>query len=201
MNNFDTDTNRKAYNQMAGQYLQNRDQLRSHRYVNKFEVMLPRQADVLDLGCGAGVPVDDYLMKRGHLVTGLDISETQINTARQKCPKGAFLVRDLMDLKEGEFEMDGVVSLYTIFHLPRKKHLWFLKTVASFLRPGGKLLISMGDKDFEQEHMLYGQKVWSSHYDSRKNLKIVEEAGFKILFDEIDESGREKHQFILAVKI
>lgn len=186
---------------MAGQYLKNRSELRSHRYVNKFEVLLPKQADVLDLGCGPGVPVDDYLIKKGHLVTGLDISETQINTAKQKCPKGAFFVRDLMSLEEGEFQVDAVISLYTIFHIPRKKHQWFLKTIYSFLKPGGKLLVSMGDKDFEQEHMLHGQKVWSSHYDSKKNLKIIEEAGFEILFDEMDESGEERHLFVLAEKV
>lgn len=201
MDNFDTEVNKRAYNQMANLYLKDRDQLRSHRYVNKFEVLLPRQADVLDLGCGAGVPVDDYLIKKGHLVTGLDISETQINMAKQKCPKGAFFVRDLLTLEQAEFKVDGVISLYTIFHLPRNRHLWFLKTMASFLDVGGKLLISMGDHDFEAEHQLFGQKVWSSHYGIKKNLQLIEEAGFEIIFEEVDHSGKEKHQFILAEKI
>lgn len=201
MDNFDPQINRKAYNQMASVYLQNRGELRSYRYVNKFEIFLPRQAEVLDLGCGAGIPVDDYLIKKGHLVTGLDISETQISIAKQKCPTGAFFVRDLLDLQPGEFQVDGIISLYTIFHLPRKKHLWFLETIGSFLKSGGKLLISMGDEEFEQEHLLHGQKVWSSHYGRKKNLELVKQTGFEVIFDEVDQSGKEKHQFILAEKL
>ncbi|MFZ5437995.1 MAG: class I SAM-dependent methyltransferase [Patescibacteria group bacterium] len=192
--------NKQAYNQMAGAYLQDRSRLRSHRYVTRFEEILPRQASILDLGCGAGVPVDDYLIKKGHLVTGLDISETQINMAKQRCKGGAFFVKDIMELKENEYQVDAVVSLYTIFHLPRKMHLDFLEKIASFLPVGGKLLISMGEDNFEAEHDLYGQKVWSSHYDARTNLEMVKNAGFEILLSEIDQSGQEKHLFILAEK-
>jgi len=201
MDNFDSQQNRKAYNQMAGAYLQDRSRLRSHRFVVKFEETLPRQADILDLGCGAGVPVDDYLIKKGHLVTGLDISETQINMAKQRCKGGAFYVRDLLTLTESEFQVDAVVSLYTIFHLPRKTHLSFLKKINSFLPVGGKLLISMGEDDFEAEHQLYGQTVWSSHYDAKTNQDLVKQAGFEILMSEIDHSGQEKHLFVLAEKV
>jgi len=201
MDNFDTNQNKLAYNQMAGAYLQDRSRLRSHRYVTKFEEILHRQADILDLGCGAGMPVDDYLLKKGHLVTGLDISETQINMAKQRCKNGAFFVKDISDLKEAEYQVDAVISLYTIFHLPKKTHLDFLKKIASFLPVGGKLLISMGEDNFEAEHDLYGQKVWSSHYDARTNLEMVKNAGFEILLKEIDQSGQEKHLFVLAEKI
>jgi len=192
--------NKKAYNQMGIDYLRNRQELGSKKYVRKFFALLEPQSSILDLGCGAGEPVDDFLIKKGHLVTGIDISETQINLARQKCPRGAFLVKDISELKEGEFSVDAIISLYTIFHVPREQHGKLLKVIASFLPTGGKLLITMGDKDFEQDHDLHGQIVWSSHYSTKKNRQLVEEAGFDVLLDEVSEAGREKHQFILAEK-
>jgi hypothetical protein len=43
--------------------------------------------------------------------------------------------------------------------------------------------------------------MYWSHYGPEKNRKIIEEAGFEIIFDKIDTSGGEKHQIILARKI
>lgn len=40
-----------------------------------------------------------------------------------------------------------------------------------------------------------------SHCDSQKNREIVEKAGFEVVLDEIDTSGEEKHQVIIARKI
>ena len=48
---------------------------------------LPPRAAVLDLGCGCGVPVARSLASAGHLVTGVDVSDVQIERARM-------LVRD-----------------------------------------------------------------------------------------------------------
>lgn len=185
---------------MASQYLKERYLLRSDSYVHKFEELLPSQSFVLDLGCGAGAPVDDYLIKKGHLVTGIDISETQISLAKKYCPRGAFFVKDIMELTFGEYQVDGVISLYTFFHIPRERHGEMLKKVASFLPKGGKFLVSMGDDDFEGEHMLHGQKVWSSHFGPKRNRELVAQAGFDILLDVIDESGREIHQILLLEK-
>ena len=38
---------------------------------------------ILDLGCGAGVPVDDILIKAGHEVIGIDNAVKQIELARK----------------------------------------------------------------------------------------------------------------------
>lgn len=191
---------KQAYNQVAYQYLADRQQLRSNKYLTKFLQLLKSQSHVLDLGCGAGIPIDDVLLKKGHLVTGLDIAEQQIKLAKKSCPQGEFIVKNIADLEFSEYQADAVVSFYTIFHLPRNQHLQFLQKINSFLPPGGLMLITMGDHDFEGWHDFYGVKIWSSHYGSGKNKVLVEQAGFEILLDEIDKSGREKHQIILGRK-
>lgn len=186
---------------MAKQYADSRHFLRSDQFVSKFEQLLPRQANILDLGCGNGLPVAAYLLKKGHLVTGIDISPTQIKIAQKNCPRGEFLVADIDELADGEYSVDGVVCLYALFHLPRAKHLRILKTINTFLPIGGHLLLTMGDKDFEGIHSMFGAKMWSSHYGPNINSKLVMDAGFKIELDEINTSGQEKHQFVLAKKI
>lgn len=189
------------YDKIAQVYLENRARLKSGKYVQKLLKMLPKRAMVLDLGCGAGVPVDDMLIKAGHQVIGVDISEEQVKLARKNCPNGEYGEGNIMDLKPNDYRVDAVVSFYTWFHLPKNKQQERLGVVASFLPKGGKLLITMGDHPFEGEHALYGARVWVSQYGTAKNRQMVEKVGFEILLDELDNSGGERHQIILAQKL
>lgn len=192
---------REGYDKIAQAYLQNRDNLKTSKYVTQLLKLLPKKSLVIDLGCGAGVPVDDILLKSGHGVIGIDISSEQIKLARKNCRGGEFIVGDIIELKEGEYSAQAVISFYTLFHVPRETQLQVLKVISSFLDSGGKFLITMGDREFEGNHILYGQPMWSSQYGTTKNHMMIESAGFRILMDEIDTSGGERHQVILAEKI
>jgi cyclopropane fatty-acyl-phospholipid synthase-like methyltransferase len=195
-----TDLLRQSYDQIAKEYLANRARLRSAKYVNQLLKYLPKRSTILDVGCGAGVPVDDILLKAGHHVVGIDISPEQIKLARRNCPGGEYSVRDMQMLTPGEYEVQAIVSFYALFHVPRAMHGQLLKTMASYVPMGGLLLATMGDREFEGEHVLHGARLWSSQYGTAKNSKLVEAAGFTILLNEIDASGGERHQVILAQK-
>jgi len=191
---------KNGYNQIAKSYLDNRDQLKSAKYIQLFLKHLPKKSMILDLGCGAGVPVDDMLQKAGHDILGLDISEVQIDLARLNCKYGSYECRDLKSLSEGEFSVAGIVCLYTLFHISRMLHGQMLTKMASFLPKNGLLLITMGDREYEGNHSMYGVKMWSSQFGPKKNSKMILESDFEILLDEIDLSGGERHQYILARK-
>jgi cyclopropane fatty-acyl-phospholipid synthase-like methyltransferase len=192
---------RDGYDKVAATYLANRDRLKTGKYVQQLLKYLPKKSTILDLGCGAGVPVDDILMKAGHELVGIDVSSQQIKLARKNCIGGQYLVGDLVDLRENEYQVQAVVSFYTLFHISREQHPKILKIVASFLPPHGLLLITMGDREFEGQHLLHGVQMWSSQHGTVKNRKMIESSGFKILLDEIDISGGERHQIIMAEKI
>jgi len=55
---------------------------------------LPVSGAVLDLGCGCGVPVARFLADAGYHVTGVDISDVQIERARRLVPAGTFVRAD-----------------------------------------------------------------------------------------------------------
>jgi trans-aconitate methyltransferase len=54
---------------------------------------LPSGADLLDLGCGAGLPTTARLAQR-FTVTGVDISPRQIERARINVPDATFINAD-----------------------------------------------------------------------------------------------------------
>lgn len=193
-------TIQRVYDQTVKRYNQSRAELRTQRFVTRYMQYLPKQAHVLDLGCGAGVPVDDVLIKRGFLVTGLDFSAQQLALARRNCPRADYQQLDLAELTDHQFSVDGIICLYTIFHLPRLQHAQWLKTIGTYLPKNAPLLISMGDQPFEGWHEFHGEEIWSSHFGPTENRAMLQAAGFSIELDEIDRSGRENHHILIALK-
>jgi cyclopropane fatty-acyl-phospholipid synthase-like methyltransferase len=198
---IDNDLVRQGYNKVADNYFKGRDQFKSKQYLDKLNTHLSPGSTILDIGCGAGVPVDKYLIELGHTVIGIDISERQIELAKQNLPQGNFTVQDMTKLESGEYQMDAVVSFYAIFHTDRENHLDILKKIYGFIKPGGYMLITMGASDWEgKEADFFGGEMYWSHYGAKKNRELVEKIGFDVLLDEIDGSGGEKHQVLLAKK-
>ncbi len=192
---------KNGYNQIAEAYLQERGQFKNHTYLHQFTKVVPKGSTVLDIGCGAGVPIDEFLTKQGYLVWGIDLSEKQIELARKLVPRAAFEVKDMTQLKFGEYAVDAVVSFYAIFHIPREQHLEMLKKIRSFLQPGGWLLITMGSEEWVGTENFHGTDMKWSNYDAEKNKKLVAEAGFELSIAEIDHAGGEKHLVVLAQAI
>ncbi|MBA3350043.1 MAG: class I SAM-dependent methyltransferase [Actinobacteria bacterium] len=192
---------RNGYNLAAGRYAAARDLFENEPHLDRFAKLLPPSASVLDVGCGSGDPVDRYLVNRGYEVTGFDIAPGQIKLARVQVPEGSFEVRNMLELKTGEFNMDGVVSLYAVFHTQRAHHRELLRRFGSFVRPGGALLLTMGAEEWEgTDPDFHGVEMYWSHFDADTNRKLVEAAGFDIEYAEIDETNGEAHQVILAVR-
>jgi SAM-dependent methyltransferase len=192
-----TDLVRRGYEEVADDYAAQRDTTPNFPYLVRFVEALPPSAKVLDLGCGAG-SVSELLSARGLDVTGIDISERQIELARRRVPKATFLVADMQGLQDGHFSIEGIVSFYAIFHVRREAHSQLFRVLRSFLRPGGMLLVTMGEAAWEGIEDYLGAPMFWSHFGREENRAIIEAAGFEVILDEIDPSADERHQIVLA---
>jgi cyclopropane fatty-acyl-phospholipid synthase-like methyltransferase len=193
---------RRGYDAAAERYCASRSQDENQQHLELFVKQMPPPARVLDVGCGCGVPIDRSLVERGYEVIGIDLSPKQIALAKRFVPGARFEVRDMLDLALREYEVDGVVSFYAIFHTPREHHGRLLRTLTSFLRPGGVLLVTMGARAAEGiEPDFHGVPMFWSHYESETNHDLVEAAGLQIKVDEIVETADgECHQILFAGK-
>ncbi len=66
-------------------------------WVEELRDRLSPGSRVLDLGCGAGVPAASALVAAGFEVTGIDISDVQIERARGLVPEAAFVCADMVE--------------------------------------------------------------------------------------------------------
>ena len=99
---------------------------------------------VLDLGCGAGVPVARDLAAAGHTVVGVDGSPQQIARARRNVPGATFLQADMSKVAFAPGSFDAVGAFYSITHVPPVQQGALIASIADWLRPGGMLIASFG---------------------------------------------------------
>jgi len=111
-----------------------------------------------------------------------------------------------MDMKRLEFQkesFEGVISLYSIFHVPRRYHLGILKQLRRVLKSGGLLAIHMGWGDWvgiEENWLGGGAPMYWSHYGRGRNLDLVQKAKFDIIMSRASKQKDGTHLFVLARK-
>ena len=162
---------------------------------------LPSESRVLDLGCGCGVPVSRDLSARGHLVTGVDVSDVQIHRARGLVPAATFIRADATRLRLPPQSYDAVVALYSIIHIPLTAQPALLRAIAGWLVPDGVLVLSAGWRAWTgtQGDWLGGDAVmWWSHADAPTYRRWLTHAGFEVIREEFVPEGDSGHSLFWA---
>ncbi len=173
-----------GYDAMAERYLAWSDlrpsKARLHYLALSLE-LIASGSRVLELGCGAGIPMTAALA-RDRDVTGVDISATQLAIARRHVPGATFIQADMTSLSFEPGSFDAVVAFYALTHVPRDERLPLLERIRSWLRPGGVFLASMGADDVpgEVEGDWLGVDMYFSHFGAKANRRLVERAGLVI---------------------
>lgn len=162
---------------------------------------------VLDVGCGAGVPIAKSLAER-HRVTGVDVSPEMVRLARRHVPSGDFRCADVMSVCFEPSSFDAVVALYSIFHIPREAQPALFRRFHRWLKPGGHLLCTLSHQSEAgyTEDDFHGVTMYWSNYGLGKYLGTLAHSGFVVLetsstacgCDEADQRTVEDHPLVLA---
>ena len=196
---------RSGYDRVAAAYL---DKRRLHspgtELLKRLIDQLPENAQVLDAGCGAGVPVTSYLAERCQ-VTGVDFSVAQLRLAKELVTSAKFVCQDLSDLGFAESTFDAICSYYAIIHIPRSLHTDIVAEFYKLLVPGGLALLCLGAEELKEEFEgdYFGTEMYWSHYDEATNRRMLRNVGFDELWSEIVPDvafGEGNHLFVLARK-
>ena len=191
----------QGYNKIAEDYYNHRDLNKFNNDLEEFASLLPKNAHVLDVGCGAGIPTTKFLINRGIKVTGIDLSDKMLSLARVNVPSAEFIKMDTNQLKFEENTYNGIVSVYTLFPVPRNNHIQIFKKFFEILKPGGILLINTGISESEGKSYFFGVPMFWSNYNPKTTLELVKKAGFSIIFEGVLERGGEYQYWIFGKKI
>ena len=154
------------------------------RFLDELAGRLPAGARVLDLGCGNGAKIARVADRFD--VTAVDISEQQLRLARVAVPEASFVQADFTELDLPTEELDAVTALYSIVHVPREEQPALFARILGWLKPGGLFLASLshvGGEDRVDEWL--GVDMFFSGFDADTNRRLLREAGFELLADEL----------------
>ncbi|GGZ85880.1 class I SAM-dependent methyltransferase [Streptomyces echinoruber] len=146
---------------------------------------------VAELGCGPGW-VTAHLRDLGLDVFGVDLSPVMIELARKAYPDLRFEVgsMDALDLADGTLR--GIVSWYSVIHIPPRDVPAYLTEFRRMLAPGGHLLLAF----FESEGgpvAAFDHKVLTAYrWPVDELAKPAGEAGFTEVGRMLREPGEEE---------
>jgi SAM-dependent methyltransferase len=190
-----------GYDRIAETYLlrHGRSEVREH-WLGELLVLLPARARVLDLGCGAGIPVARKLVGCGFDVIGVDGSGRQLELARGNVPEAELVHADMTSIDFDRASFNAVIAFYSITHVPREEHGMLLRRIAGWLKPGGVFMASLGSGQCEEwSGKWLGAEMYFSHYDSDANKRLVCDAGLTIERAEVVNQDNEDAQFLWII--
>ncbi len=191
---------KKGYSKIALKYHKQRGKYPNKKLISMFIRYIQENSKILDLGCGAGVPIVKFLANNGYKVTGVDFADGMLNLARKNVPQAKFIKMDMTKLRFKPDSFDGAVSFYAIIHVPREKHSKIYKSLHRIIKSKGIMLVNASGSDnwegYAEDYL--GVKMFWSHYNPKKTSGIIKNSGFKILWNKVLKLGGEKQYFVLA---
>jgi ubiquinone/menaquinone biosynthesis C-methylase UbiE len=164
--------------------------------------VLPPGSEVLDLGCGCGVP-DARLLSERFRVTGVDLSDVQIGRAKRLVPGARFIRADMTEVRFRPATFGGIVCLYALIHVPLDEQRPLLSRMYRWLRPGGIVLLTTGEVEFtgvEENWIGSNAAMYWSHADATTYERWLSDVGFELLRRTHVPEGRSGHALFLARK-
>jgi 2-polyprenyl-3-methyl-5-hydroxy-6-metoxy-1,4-benzoquinol methylase len=152
------------------------------RLVSKY---IPEGSRILDIGCGNGSLCAQ--LSGQYQVSGLDLSESGIEAARQLCPAGRFEVATVYDDLADRFgcTFEAAISLEVVEHL-YDPHA-YLRRIHDAVAPGGALIVSTPYHGYLKNLVMAVSGKLDDHFHALRegaHIKFWSRATLSRLFDD-----------------
>lgn len=177
----------KAYNKMGKWFAENRYAgLGEKIYLDDLLKQVPPNASILDLGCGSGKPILEYLISQNVNVLGIDASKQMLELARLNFPDTQFMLKDMRKLDLDE-QFDAIIAWHSLFHLPVADQPGMFSIFRRHLKPNGILLFTSGTDRGEVWGMNGGENLFHASLDTEEYRSLLEFNDFEVLSHKIND--------------
>ncbi|MES2807742.1 MAG: class I SAM-dependent methyltransferase [Bacteroidota bacterium] len=172
----------KVYNKIGQWFDENRPKglIMEKPYLDDMISTLPADASVLDLGCGTGKPMLQYLIHKNFKVTGVDASTKMLAMANANFPDVSFFLQDMRELNLNQ-KFDAIIAWHSFFHLPADDQPAMFERFAKHLNPKGILLFTSGTERGEAWGKNGGEQLFHASLDTTEYEALLKQNGFTIL--------------------
>ena len=182
--------------------------------------LLEPGSNVLDIGCGTGIPVAQMLSDAGMHVTGTDVAPNMVKIAQDQT-RGTFEVADMVDYKpSGHFA--AIFIIYSQLGLLYKDFHTAVSRLSKTLLPNGLLIIGQSPADekvapddpawdesrsYVEGYNLpfWGQPFPTLMFKRQSQLQFLRSMGMEIVYDTLNvfqpnnpNCAPEHQQYVIA---
>ncbi len=175
-----------GYDALAEEFVASRSETIGVDLLSEWALSLPPGAEVLDLGCGHGVPVTRLLLAQDYAVFAVDASPRLVAAFRKRFPECAIECAPAEQSRWFDRRFDAIVAWGLLFLLPPATQLAILRRVGEALRPSGEFLFTAPAQSCAWNDALTGRR--SISLGSAAYRTALEASGLR-LDREADDAG------------
>ena len=166
-------------------------------WIARLLALLPRAADVLDIGCGSGAPVAAAIAAAGHRVTGLDASPTLLALARARIPDAEWIEADMRAMELAR-RFDALVAWDSFFHLDHDAQRAMFPRFGAHAAPGAALVFTSGPAHGVAIGAYAGEPLFHASLDPAEYRTLLAAQGFAVLVHRAEDPSCGGHTVWLA---
>jgi SAM-dependent methyltransferase len=120
-------------------------------------------------------------------VVGVDIAPGQLSLAKQLPPDVMLVRADMAELGFADRSFAAITALYSVIHVPRRRHSELFSAIRRWLHPGGLALASLSAHDSPDivQADFVGVPMFFSGFDAARNLRLLTDAGLTVEHEEV----------------
>lgn len=164
----------RAWTELRGNFLYEK------AWLDHFLALIPQYSEILDLGCGSGKPIADYLIQHDHKITGVDSSDVMIEMAGQNFPEQHWLQADMRTV-EFDQKFNAILAWDSFFHLIPNDQRQMFRQFARFAQQGTVLMFSSGPSHGEAIGDLFGDALYHASLAPEEYRALLKQSGFKVI--------------------
>lgn len=165
-------------------------------FVRGWAQTLQPGSEVLDLGCGTGIPISKVLIDEGMIVYGIDASPTMAKAFHQNFPTMPIACEAIEESLFFDRKFDGIISWGLIFLISEEAQEMLIKKAATALKTGGKLLFTTPYRATVWNDAMTG--LSSRSLGAEKYKELISSSGLSLI-GEFEDEG--ENYYFDAIKI
>lgn len=164
----------RAWTELRGNFLYEKT------WLDHFLSFIPQHSEILDLGCGSGKPIADYLLQHDHKIIGVDSSDVMIEMAQQNFPEQRWLQADMRTV-EFDQKFNAILAWDSFFHLTPNDQRQMFSQFARFAQQGTALMFSSGPSHGEAIGDLFGDALYHASLAPEEYTALLNDHGFQVI--------------------
>ena len=166
-------------------------------WLDRFIALVEPGGTVLDLGCGPGKPMAEYLIANGLDVCGVDSSPTMIAMARDNLPGRAFIEADMRTLSLGR-RFSGILAWDSFFHLTPDGQRRMFANFREHAGTSAALMYTSGPRPGEAIGELRGEPLYHASLAPDEYRGLLATHGFAVVAERMEDPDCGGHSVWLA---